>query len=215
MNASRWIPVGLTAIVMVTTLHAPAQQRIRQRPAATAPIQVKATSQKALPKAPLLNRETLAQIADAAMLPKNTSRTERRSIATVVGLLTKGDYDNALAEWKKAAAAYTKRTHQSDTNALIHHALREAYIETNKDLKFYADKLKFSNEKKKIAFAYRDELRAHSTRDDRRHTHQQLLSARHITLSVSLKATGRPITIQSKALSPTTALCREAPVHQS
>jgi len=163
MNASLWIVMGLAAICMLTTHHASAQQRVQKRPIATAPVQVKATSQKALPKAPLLKRDALAQIANAAAPPKNTNRTDRRSIATVVGLLTKGDYDNAMAKWKETVAAYTKRTRQPDINALIQHVLRETYLEPNKDLKYRADKVRYFNEQERIAFAYRDELRKAQT----------------------------------------------------
>ena len=112
-----------------------------------------------LPKAPLLKRAALVRIANAAAPPKNANRYDRENIRAIVDLLTKGEHDDALAKWKEVAATYTKRTRQRDINALVQHVMREAYLEPNKELKMRADKVRYFNEKKKIAFAYRDELR--------------------------------------------------------
>lgn len=158
MNTSRWIPLGLMAILITATIDVHAQQ-----PITTTPVRVKAapltTSKSALPKAPLLKRAALVRIANAAAPPKNANRYDRENIRAIVGLLTKGEHDDALAKWKEAATAYTKRTRQRNINALIQHVMREAYLEPNKELKMRADKVRHFNEKKRIAFAYRDELR--------------------------------------------------------
>ena len=46
------------------------------------------------------------------------------------------------------SAAHTGAISQ-DINALIQKVMRESYLETNKDLRFYADKLRFFNKLKK------------------------------------------------------------------
>lgn len=158
MYTSRWIPLGMAVMVTTAALHTDAQQR----PIAASPVQVKtapiSASQQTLPKAPLVNRESLAQIASAAKPPKGASRGNRKHITIIVSLVIAKKYDDALATWKDAVAAYTKGTRNADINALVQHVLRKTYLETNKDLQFYADKVRQATEKKKSAFAYRDEL---------------------------------------------------------
>lgn len=59
----------------------------------------------------------------------------------------------------KNKAKKTEPAAPTDVNALIQTVLRESYLETNKDLQFYADKVRHYNDLKKSVRAYLEALR--------------------------------------------------------
>ncbi len=63
--------------------------------------------------------------------------------------------------------AFVKDIHDNgmpvDVNALVQQVLRESYLDTTEDLKFYADKVKYFNEAKKMTREYVQDLRDFKT----------------------------------------------------
>ena len=63
--------------------------------------------------------------------------------------------DGVQAQWADTVGTIAGGGREADVNALVQWVLRESYLETSKDLYFYAEKVKFFNSAKK---AIRDEL---------------------------------------------------------
>lgn len=101
-------------------------------------------------------KEGIIEVALAKDLPKNVTRSDRRALNRIVRDLKAGSTKGADMRWSRFAADYAKRVaaaekrrpRATDTNQLIQWVLRKSYVETNKDLKFSADKVKFYNDAK-------------------------------------------------------------------
>ncbi len=82
-----------------------------------------------------------------------------KSIASTVAAFSSSNFSsastgNVQAQWAEFVTK-TKVGSAMDVNALVEFVLREAYMQTNQDLQFYAEKVRFYNELKKNI---RDEL---------------------------------------------------------
>ena len=70
-------------------------------------------------------------------------------MAKVVKGLRAGNTKTARQEWETLVTSMVQgNALPVDINALMQSVLRESYLETNKDLQFHADKVKFFNEVK-------------------------------------------------------------------
>ncbi len=73
-------------------------------------------------------------------------------LGRVIGHLKAGNQTAAKREWhaliEQAHAGKSGKT--LDTDAMIQYVLRESYVEQNKDLQFYADKVRSSSEQTRV-----------------------------------------------------------------
>ncbi len=81
----------------------------------------------------------------------------------VSGAVTAGNAQVACGKFE----SFVKDIHDNgmpvDVNALVQQVLRESYLDTTEDLKFYADKVKYFNEAKKMTRQYVQDLRDFKT----------------------------------------------------
>lgn len=83
-----------------------------------------------------------------------------KELRLVAAMIAKGEPPDMIERgWEKfvttsASKLGLSETEPADVSAIVQWVLRESYMETSKDLQFYADKIRFYNELKK---AIRDE----------------------------------------------------------
>ncbi len=97
---------------------------------------------------------------------RGLAAAERSALNRVIRALRTGDEVSAQREWGSMISRANVRSVGAplDINALVQHVLRESYIETNKDLKFYADKVRYYNDlKKEIRNSLSDAREAYSS----------------------------------------------------
>ena len=154
--------VGLVIALAVSTFSFGMGQAVAQarsdRP--SEPRRVSPVPARAVEGAPRLDAQQLLSIASARTLPKAASPADRRRAQVVIRRLGAGDTDAAMKSWEQALANMTPEYRAQYRESTMDFILRSAYIETDSDLKYRADKVKFYNEQKKAAFKYRDELLA-------------------------------------------------------
>jgi hypothetical protein len=84
---------------------------------------------------------------------KLLSEQQRSRLKAFAGQLRKNpNAPNLQSQWKeltRKGQGQTSSISQSDINAFVHYVLRESYLETTKDLQYYASKVKAFNEMKK------------------------------------------------------------------
>jgi hypothetical protein len=66
---------------------------------------------------------------------------------------------NLQSRWDRFASEQAGQGGAVDPNALVQHVLKESYLQTTEDLKFYAEKVKYFNEMKKTVRDYLSSLR--------------------------------------------------------
>jgi hypothetical protein len=71
------------------------------------------------------------------------------------------DFGSYKAMWEAYITALAISGGHIDVNVLVQQVLRESYLETNKDLQFYAEKVKYFNESKKQIRDYLQQLQDH------------------------------------------------------
>lgn len=91
----------------------------------------------------------VVRAAAARKLPQGMSARDRAALRRVVRDLKAGRGIAANAAWQGFSRSYFSKRTARNVNALIQWVLRESYLEQNKDLAFYADKVRFYNEQKK------------------------------------------------------------------
>jgi len=96
-----------------------------------------------------------AEMQTAAM--RGLVRTDRNRLERVVLHLRVGNQNAGQREWQSMISQMTARPSGAsmDINSLIQYVLRQSYLETIEDLRFYAEKVRFFNELKQ---AIRNEL---------------------------------------------------------
>ena len=87
-------------------------------------------------------------------LPPRLASAARPGLDEVVKLLRANRAAEAQRQWTQVVPLTGLRS-EVDVNALIQWVLRQSYLQTNEDLRLYADKVRYFNEAKK---ALRDEL---------------------------------------------------------
>ena len=90
-----------------------------------------------------------------AAATKGLNGSQRARLQGVIGDLKRGQKATAQARWRAFMAEVHGGGIPVDIDALVQYVIRQSYLETNNDLKFYADKVRHCNEMKK---AIRDHL---------------------------------------------------------
>jgi hypothetical protein len=76
--------------------------------------------------------------------PSNTSETASKQEVQKTNATT-----NVQSRWENSVFEQGKQSGAVDPNALVQSVLRESYLQTTEDLRFYAEKVKYFNETKK------------------------------------------------------------------
>jgi hypothetical protein len=105
-------------------------------------------------------------IINSSLFNKNEvqylNRTQRSSLKDVAKAISENKLREADIKWKAFIAELAGGAVPIDINALIQFILRESYLEKQEDLKFYAAKVKYYNELKKMIremiYELRDQL---------------------------------------------------------
>jgi hypothetical protein len=113
------------------------------------------------PVAPTMKRRDLAQIAINGNAPGKVTPSEKRQLGTVISHLKENDTGSAELAWKKLSTTMFKREGAPIRAKVVHYVLHESYVETNEDLKYHAEKVKFYNDQKEAAFKQRKLLEGH------------------------------------------------------
>lgn len=82
-------------------------------------------------------------------LPRSITPKQRAALFQVVRQARAGNLSQVEAKWAEFVRGIATGGVTPDINALVQWLLREAYMETNKDLQFYADKVRYYNQLKK------------------------------------------------------------------
>jgi len=83
------------------------------------------------------------------VLPRNLGGRDRRVLNAIVRDIRHKNLSSANKRWRLLVQGLATRGTSYDINAMIQWVIRQSYLETNKDLKYYAAKVKYFNELKK------------------------------------------------------------------
>jgi hypothetical protein len=120
----------------------------RRTPTPSQPLQMKALPAVQLsPTVKASLERPDAELQSAAM--RGLNLTDKSQLQRVVNNLKGGNQAAGQREWQSMLSHSRTGGVPMDINALIQWVLRQSYIETNKDLQFYADKVQYFNEIKK------------------------------------------------------------------
>jgi hypothetical protein len=108
-----------------------------------------------------LNRSDFASIAIDGDAPGTITPAEKRKLGAVITHLKKNDTASAELAWKKLSGTMFKREGAPIRAKVVHYVLHESYMETHKDLKYHAEKVRFYNDQKEAAFTQRKLLEGH------------------------------------------------------
>ena len=98
-----------------------------------------------------------AATVDERRLLFSPSTTRRLFLVTEAVRL--GDSDQLRSRWADFVAEAAANGAAIDPNALVQYVLRESYLQTTEDLRFYAEKVRYFNEAKKLLRDYLNKLR--------------------------------------------------------
>jgi Mg2+ and Co2+ transporter CorA len=84
---------------------------------------------------------------------------QKGELSVIINSVKRKQLDSAQKRFGAFVEGLNARKTAMDINELIMYVLRESYLETNKDLQFYAAKVKYFNELKKAAREHLAELR--------------------------------------------------------
>lgn len=110
----------------------------------------------AQPAATVAPRIDVVAIA-IAELPPGVKRSAQ--LDAVIADLKRGAIDQANTRWQDFVGTLASGGGPVDPNALVQYVLRESYLQTVDDLRFFADKVKYFNTCKKLIREYVNELR--------------------------------------------------------
>jgi hypothetical protein len=96
-----------------------------------------------------LHSDLVVRAVAARDFPPRVPGTVRPAVDGVVGLLRANKTAEARAQWTTRVVPVAGLRSEADLDALVQWVLREVYLETNKDLKSYADKVRYYNEVKR------------------------------------------------------------------
>lgn len=94
-----------------------------------------------------------------ARFPTGLGDAQRDALVQVVTTLRAGDDALASKRWSTFVAELVANGGAIDPNALVQYVLRESYLQTTEDLRFFADKVKYYNTQKKLIREYLQKLR--------------------------------------------------------
>jgi len=84
---------------------------------------------------------------------------QKRTIQSVIQLLRGKNTPAAQRQWSRLIDSFKNGSTPIDINDLIQYVLRQSYMETNRDLQFYAAKIRYMNEQKQAIRNYLQSLR--------------------------------------------------------
>jgi hypothetical protein len=87
------------------------------------------------------------------------SSTEKASAPPAAKTTNTGISSNTKDSWHNFVSDTAANGGAVDPNALVQSVLRESYLQTTEDLKFYAEKVKYFNETKKMVRDHLEDLR--------------------------------------------------------
>ena len=85
---------------------------------------------------------------------------QRRTVNSVIKHLKGNNTSSAKHVWNSLVASFKNSSTPIDINGLIQYVLRQSYMESNKDLQFYAAKVKYTNQQKQAVRDYLESLRS-------------------------------------------------------
>ena len=85
--------------------------------------------------------------------------SQKGELSVIIKSVKRKQLDSAQQQFQAFVEGLSSQGIPMDINALIMYVLRESYLESNKDLQFYAAKVKYFNELKKAAREHLTELR--------------------------------------------------------
>jgi hypothetical protein len=97
------------------------------------------------------SREVLALATDAAALADSRvqlTADQHRQLQKLSSDLRRGQVGIAKSRWMELVAELDAQGAAIDVNALVQWVLRESYLQTTEDLRFYAEKVKYFNQQK-------------------------------------------------------------------
>ena len=111
-----------------------------------------------------IDTRPVLRVARARKLPKGMSKKNRLALKRLVRNLKVKNTAGAIKDWNAFSRSYFSKRTKKDVNTIISWILRESYLETNKNLAFYADKVRYFNEQKQALRKYLNELRHKSSK---------------------------------------------------
>ena len=170
MKYARQKTWGMIAIVLLMvvsiSLGASAQERTRIQ----APTRVQASPDAAIerrgePRSGRGVSQDAFELTKVAAMhpvpPEGLSTAEEDAISRVVRSLRAKDLSEAEPVWNRSAASIGRRGGRAAIDAAIGHILYKAYIDTNEDLKYRAEKVRFYNAQLEAARGQRALLERH------------------------------------------------------
>ncbi len=85
--------------------------------------------------------------------------SQKRELSVIITSVKRKQLDSAQQRFQAFVEGLNARKTAMDINELIMYVMHESYLETNKDLQFYAAKVKYFNELKKVVREHLTELR--------------------------------------------------------
>lgn len=107
---------------------------------------------------PTLDAAALGRIAATTQLTGDLQRQERTLLTRVSERLRNKNRVAAMQDWERVIGMIRGRGGSSDVDSLANWVLNQAYLDQSKELKTYADKVRFFNEQKEAVYASRAEL---------------------------------------------------------
>jgi hypothetical protein len=108
--------------------------------------------------------EKMALALQAAAVAESQSSSltlsEGRKLHQVIEALRHGDNERARTQWSQLIESQVNGAGVLDPNALVQVVLREAYLSTTEDLRYYAEKVRYFNAVKKQIREHLAHLRA-------------------------------------------------------
>ena len=137
--------------------------------------------------------EMIQAIALADTLPSRLTDNDRSRLAKVVRDLRRGDLGNAEERWLRVVKDTAGGAAPVDVEEMLHWVLRETYLESNKDLQFYAEKVRYYNDQKEAVRNHLTEVRTTAAATPR----NAKVQVERIELSKSYKPKKEPVQTRS------------------
>lgn len=150
--------LGLIVLNMVVFATSPAEaqrtgpQQLQPQtvPPGASQLQQQSLPSKLIPPRPFtVNKETMDQLVRTPpKLPAVLTAQEQQALRDIAKLVTAHDTTAAKNRWSTLITTLNQKNLPMDINELMQYVLRESYLQTNRDLQYYADKVKFYNDQK-------------------------------------------------------------------
>ena len=123
---------------------------LSEQPAPLRSLQESPPSKLIPPRPFTVNKETMDRLARTPLeVPNALTGQEQQALREIAGQIKAHDTRSATNGWSALLTTLNRGNIPVDVNALTQFVLRESYLQSNKDLKDHADKVKRLNEEKK------------------------------------------------------------------